>query len=261
MPEQKIATKICIVCGEDCAQRERVKDRQGRYICQACYEKAKAKRAASPRRAKEAASPKKTDQPASGHSFDMDALTELARQESSAPALEDQTTVCSNCRASLERGAFLCMACGYNSRIHQVVNLSAVRGLSRAKMKRATQGGTSMEMPEFLSAPWIAGLAPMLVLGALFAVAMGSSSVVPLFAGVTMLFVCVVNLIVLVQAFRESVLTGLLTFFVPFYVIYFVYAVNDNAHLKWAYGAAFIALPMIFVAGGLQALQMASGGP
>ncbi|MBN1345655.1 MAG: hypothetical protein JXQ73_23385 [Phycisphaerae bacterium] len=32
--------KVCRLCGEDCAERPRVKDHKGRYYCRACYVKA-----------------------------------------------------------------------------------------------------------------------------------------------------------------------------------------------------------------------------
>jgi len=31
--------KLCVICGEDCSTRPRIKDKQGRYACRACYER------------------------------------------------------------------------------------------------------------------------------------------------------------------------------------------------------------------------------
>ncbi len=43
MPEQASA-KICVVCGQDCANTPRMKDTHGRYYCKACYGQAVARR-------------------------------------------------------------------------------------------------------------------------------------------------------------------------------------------------------------------------
>ncbi len=37
--------KTCVLCGEDCSTRARIKDPKGRYYCRACYEKERAARA------------------------------------------------------------------------------------------------------------------------------------------------------------------------------------------------------------------------
>ncbi len=34
-------TKICVICGEDCSGRPRIKDPRGHYYCKACYEQAR----------------------------------------------------------------------------------------------------------------------------------------------------------------------------------------------------------------------------
>jgi hypothetical protein len=44
----------------------------------------------------------------------------------------------------------------------------------------------------------------------------------------------------LIFAFQRSIGQGLLTLLVPFYIIWFVYGVNDNSYLKWAFGGALV---------------------
>lgn len=58
---------------------------------------------------------------------------------------------------------------------------------------------------------------------------------------VASLFVGVVFLMALVAAFRQSVWHGLATLFLPFYVLFFVYARSDSTLLKGLTGVAVIA--------------------
>jgi hypothetical protein len=135
VPEQNTATKNCIVCGEDCAQRDRVKDRQGRYICKPCYDKAKSKKAAAREaEGKAAATGTANNGPATGttkngprRSFDLTVLQELADQERTAPALDVVASICPSCRQPRERWAPICPSCGYNMQTGQKVNLSRLK--------------------------------------------------------------------------------------------------------------------------------------
>ena len=42
-----VKPKPCVLCGEDCGDRPRVKDVHGRYACRACVEKRALQRAAN----------------------------------------------------------------------------------------------------------------------------------------------------------------------------------------------------------------------
>jgi len=70
------------------------------------------------------------------------------------------------------------------------------------------------------------------------------------------LYIFVTHILVLVAAFRTSTGKGLLTLFIPFYVFYFVYKVNNNATLKILYGFSILFLVGISVllAAGVAAL-------
>lgn len=89
-------SKICALCGQDCANRPRVKDASGRYCCQACYDAATA--------AQQAIGKKSEAPPVSA--------------PPPPPAIEDepqpytvQSTTCSVCGATCPPDAQACPNC------------------------------------------------------------------------------------------------------------------------------------------------------
>ncbi|XOV76257.1 MAG: hypothetical protein ACFHWZ_04770 [Phycisphaerales bacterium] len=44
----EVATKVCRFCEKDVSGEARIKDKKGRYACQPCFERLKAKRADAP---------------------------------------------------------------------------------------------------------------------------------------------------------------------------------------------------------------------
>ena len=126
MPEQNTAAKNCIVCGEDCAQRDRVKNRQGKYICKPCYDKAKSKKAAAGTKPVKTAA-KSATRNGPLPSFDLAVMQELADQERTAPALDVVASICPSCRQPRERWVPICPSCGYNMQTGHKVNLSRLK--------------------------------------------------------------------------------------------------------------------------------------
>lgn len=126
--------KVCVICGQDCAGKPRVKDPQGRYSCKSCHEaatvrKAPAAQAPGPGVAKTKATsaplaaavatrpqtkPAPAPEPEPDPVFDgLDNASLLEGIESSAstpPAAES----CGGCGMPLSPGAMVCMSCGYN---------------------------------------------------------------------------------------------------------------------------------------------------
>ncbi len=93
--EPASAAKVCKVCKQDCSNRPRQRDKEGRYTCQDCLDKlAKAKGGSKPVGEQSALDP------------------------GLAAALKgvDQTamTACPNCGVLLKPGAVLCTGCGYD---------------------------------------------------------------------------------------------------------------------------------------------------
>jgi len=142
--------KICVVCGESCEDRPRVKDPRGRYFCRPCYEKALAKKRIQRER-------NQTDPPSKGSGADAETGAASAQRggaldaddwESSLlddldaganDAAEDTNGerplradgndedednsataastggVCPNCGADFPLAAVICVNCGFNT--------------------------------------------------------------------------------------------------------------------------------------------------
>jgi hypothetical protein len=105
---QPEAEKICVICGEDCSQRRRIKDPKGRYYCKDCYDEAKRQRAESREVAPEYAptaieprEPAPEPEPDEG----LGIMAEL---------LEGDTSPCPSCGQALAAGTVICTNCGFN---------------------------------------------------------------------------------------------------------------------------------------------------
>jgi len=127
------AEKICIVCGEDCAGRPRLKDSKGQYACQACVE-AKKRRRKEPMPAGAAV---QNEAPvASGDiGFSMDDYIGDVRPADANP--------CPKCGMGRSDGAVVCMQCGFDSALGRVMSTK----VSKEKVKRTRRtprmsGGT-----------------------------------------------------------------------------------------------------------------------
>lgn len=130
----------------------------------------------------------------------------------------------------------MCLECGFNRRLGQHVN-PAVAGAPAAG--RRAQGG-GIGVPAALKQPWVVFVAPVLLLGGLALAGRSNEGAALAFFATAFVFGLGVLVWVLVTAFRESIGTGFLTLCVPFYVLYFVFAKNENAYLKAAFGASIV---------------------
>lgn len=90
------ATKSCIKCGEDCSNRPRSKDAQGRYICQSCIDSIKAAKPAPPT--------------LSPPQLPADDGTLALAIEDAAP----KTKPCKSCGSTIPEAALLCTSCGFD---------------------------------------------------------------------------------------------------------------------------------------------------
>lgn len=113
--------KQCIICGQDCSSRARVKDAQGRYACQSCVEAgtkpAEAARATvGVKSARRAVAAGVTDashgSPAMGSEPELD-LSSLAQAESAAVGMA-VSRACPSCSRIAPTGAIECPGCGTN---------------------------------------------------------------------------------------------------------------------------------------------------
>jgi len=95
-------------------------------------------------------------------------------------------------------------------------------------------------MPEFFSQPWVAFAVPTIVFLVLYGAARHDANAAVVFLGMSVLYAATIGLLVVVLAFCEGVGTGLLTLFLPFYVLYFVYSINENRFVKALYTAMLL---------------------
>jgi len=125
--------KLCRACGTDVADKPRIKDAHGNYVCRDCLEKLRARQAQQ--RAK-SASPEDETKSAGrnpGHASRSPALTmkqmaqrahepvpgndpefELLRQTSAQRARS--MSVCDHCAHEIDADAVICVRCGYDRR-------------------------------------------------------------------------------------------------------------------------------------------------
>ncbi|MBL9030590.1 MAG: zinc ribbon domain-containing protein [Phycisphaerae bacterium] len=97
---QAPSAKVCVVCGQDCSNRPRMRDPNGRYTCRSCLD-ASAKKAA----------PKASGPKAPAPVEDLAGIIGLEdgpAQPVAAP------TICPGCQSSVPHGSRLCVQCGRN---------------------------------------------------------------------------------------------------------------------------------------------------
>ncbi|UYV11341.1 MAG: hypothetical protein NCW75_08490 [Phycisphaera sp.] len=128
------AEKICIICGDDCAARPRLKDSKGQYACQACVEaKKRSKQAPTPKPPTAPVAVAQDDAPAAGADigFSMDDyLGDAQAPESSS------TSHCPNCGSPKAAGTVVCMQCGFDSASGKAMS-TKVRKAKPQKDRRA----------------------------------------------------------------------------------------------------------------------------
>ena len=103
--------KVCVLCGEDCSQRPRVKDRRGRYYCRPCYDKAK--EAVDARKALEETPP---DPELRAEPEPEPELEPVPDPEAWMVPLEGEAAPavgCPACGRRMDKGAVICTNCGY----------------------------------------------------------------------------------------------------------------------------------------------------
>jgi hypothetical protein len=105
--------KICVVCGEDCSNSPRAKDKQGNYICKACADKRRGAEGGKKPAPKE-----------------EDLMTQMVRD-----ALVDRGEPCPECSAPMSAGAVVCTRCGYNRETGKAAS-TRVSMLSKTKKKK-----------------------------------------------------------------------------------------------------------------------------
>ena len=102
------AGKVCALCATDVAAQPRVKDKQGRYFCQPCFDKVRQKRAAA-----KSASVTAPAAESAGFAIDEPDLGSV-REESTVPIGFRQQELCPQCEHPVTESARICVNCGYD---------------------------------------------------------------------------------------------------------------------------------------------------
>ncbi len=129
MSEAEAAAKPCAVCGIDCTGRPRVKDQQGRYLCNDCYELAKQTiqvQNAPPLGPIAAPEPSPFDAPLpEPQPADMTVVLDDANDK-------PRESRCPECGRPLKSRHIVCVACGYDTETGKRLRMK-VRRLRRSR--------------------------------------------------------------------------------------------------------------------------------
>ncbi|HVP09745.1 MAG TPA: hypothetical protein VMV94_01000 [Phycisphaerae bacterium] len=280
---ENTGAKICVACGKDAANLPRVKDSRGRYLHKQCYEAIKRKleaRKGAPASqpaapgARAAASSQKVSSPAAPRpavagrasggrpaaashpspappDLTSEVLEELPVLDPAAPLpVAVAAAACPACGHAMPNGAVICVGCGFNSKTGKIMATSAAVAPKAKPVKRSKSAASGI-----LDQPWLFGAGPALVLLVLFAIGRGGDMAV-LFMGFYSLYSLAVWIWVLIKAFSESALQGILCLCVYIYLIYFVFAKVDDSRVKYAFAAHLLGFVLYF----LLTMAMASEG-
>lgn len=153
------AKKVCVVCGEDCSARPRVKDPEGRYMCKACL----------PARQGAVAGAKGGVGAAAGVAAAPVAVAAAARGDDVLGQLVEEVVSargepCPACSAPMNRDQVICVKCGFS-----IARGRQLRTHVQSAPKEA-RGRRKVEMPALSSTlvgPSIAGVMVLLGIAAL----------------------------------------------------------------------------------------------
>lgn len=235
------SSKVCVVCGEDVSSKPRTKDVKGRYYCQACYQ-----RAIAAKQAKRESMPMPKAPPRASASHRAPAPPFDSRDEPQPNVLEGLLDLepasgaaahgkrCPGCGSAMASDAVICTFCGYNMQTGHRLTVEKVA----AKEPGALSAGNAAGL---LANPMIIALAILTGFGIFASTAWGNATPTMAYIAINSLFALGVAVTVLICAFREGVGQGLLTLCVPFYVLYFVYAVCDSVWIRWLFTASILS--------------------
>jgi hypothetical protein len=223
--------KTCVMCGADCSNKPRVKDRRGRYFCRPCYaaavKKQKARKAHAARPRAKAPPP----QPAVQLAEETDDLMALASGEAVAvdPRSPRQPTAAP---PSIPPPMPAARSLGSSA--------SSLGGAGAPAKSRGFSMPSATGATAVLANPWAVFLGVTGCFVVLFLLARGNEGTAMAFRAISGVYGLTIAVWILISAFREGVGTGVLCLCVPFYAFYFVFAKQGNPYLKATLAAAVI---------------------
>ncbi len=213
--------KVCVICGEDCSGCHRTKDSKGRYYHKDCYDQAKQEQ-----EARRAAAHAEVPLPSADEPEAMSLLSEI--MDESVDTGPSQS--CLSCGYPLAAGAVICTRCGFNVQSGRALKVKVKK--EKAPREGSMFGETATAL---LRSPFVVSMMVLAILATLLVIvyASGSPAAALAFVGFATLFLFTSYIVVLVVAFIEGFVQGLLTLCIPAYVFYFVFFVTDNQWARW----------------------------
>lgn len=129
MSQASTPAKICVLCMQDCSNKPRSKDKQGRYTCEECA--AKRKTAGGPVAVGAAAVG--ASKPPAAVPADDEVIPFL---EEESVASKPVAVACPNCARPLSGDAVICMGCGFNRQTGRNVTTAMEEAEGGAPAKR-----------------------------------------------------------------------------------------------------------------------------
>lgn len=231
------AEKLCIICGEDCAGRPRLKDSKGQYACQACVESKKRPRQAPKAKAPKAA-PAVAPTASDDAGFGMDQFLGDVQLADANP--------CPKCGMGRAADAVVCMQCGFDSASGQAMSTKVSKEkVKKAGKRRRLSGGKAYV---------VIALSMFVLLPAMALASPEAAAIALIFAGI---WAFVAYIYMIGAAFRDDdkfwAIIGLLVL-VPVvgglcwlaFVLYYCTIGSQRGVRKLNYWAALIAFWIIF---------------
>lgn len=242
--EPASSTKVCIICHQDCSNRPRQKDGQGRYVCQDCLNKAKQQGAKEKMAAPAAKAPPRSEAP-------IDPGLAAALADVDQGAMEP----CPNCAVLLKPGAVLCTSCGFDiekgkavrTRVQELSARERKAAAAPEKQKRSAGAGFNVEPSTVLVLVLIA------VVGvAAWAYSDPSVMLLMYIAGGIMFYATMITMIV--GAFKDEDgvwgilgIVALVTGFTGILTLYYIFAKSDRAMVKILAIATIVTFGLLFI--------------
>jgi len=225
---QGSAPKTCTVCGTNVSGKPRVKDAQGRYMCKACFDKARATKGAQEHAAKP--KPEAAAKPVPLADEDNSFLLGIG----SSSIASEGTAPCPECGRALTKNTIVCVGCGFNTQTGKRMQVKVTK-------ERAPKGESAASGESMLKNPHVLGLLTLCALGGLALLALVDPSLSAAYFVLLAVFSLVVHIWVVFAAWQDETIHGVLclvTFFFGifwFYMLYWTLIRNENTLLKWMF--------------------------
>lgn len=257
--------KVCAYCQQDCSDKPRAKDAQGRYYCKDCFPLAQAAQK------KGGGAPARTGgggagggggggagagavAPMGGSVFDDPILLtpdlappkeEVRRAGMAAPVVKEAPPInCPSCGIQMKAGSVICTNCGFNLETKKGAKTKIQKAeVFKEKASSNRSAGDTIGLV-------LLSLIGLSTVAAMVGIAMTQPLAFAIGLGVLMVCGAAVGLWTLVTAFQQSTLEGLLYLFVPFYALFWLLVKCENSSVKMLNLALIVAAFMVGGAAG-----------